>query len=73
VPNPLAALVEAVAPARPTRPFRWLYAATIVNNVGDGIALAAGPLLVASQTWRSGSGSACARSDGGSLTGRSPA
>ncbi len=50
VPNPLATLVEAVAPARLTRSFRWLYAATLVNNIGDGIALAAGPLLVASQT-----------------------
>ena len=32
------------------RSFRWLLGATWVSNVGDGIALAAGPLLVASQT-----------------------
>jgi MFS family permease len=50
VANPLAALVEAVAPARLGRSFRWLYGAALVNNIGDGIALAAGPLLVAAQT-----------------------
>ncbi len=48
--NPLAALIEAAAPARLSRSFRWLYGVTLVNNIGDGIALAAGPLLVASQT-----------------------
>jgi MFS family permease len=32
------------------RSFRWLLGATYVSNIGDGIALAAGPLLVASQT-----------------------
>jgi MFS family permease len=32
------------------RSFRWLLASSWVSNVGDGIALAAGPLLVASQT-----------------------
>jgi len=41
---------EAVAPSRLGRSFRWLLAATVVNNIGDGIVLAAGPLLVASQT-----------------------
>jgi len=50
VANPVVALIEAVAPARLGRSFRWLYAASLVNNIGDGIALAAGPLLVASQT-----------------------
>ena len=43
-------IVETVAPARLGRSFRWLLASAIVNNAGDGIALAAGPLLVASQT-----------------------
>jgi hypothetical protein len=43
-------ITETVAPARLGRSFRWLLAATIVNNAGDGVALAAGPLLVASQT-----------------------
>ncbi len=46
----LAPVTEAVAPARLGRSFRWLLSATVVNNVGDGIALSAGPLLVASQT-----------------------
>jgi len=32
------------------RNFRWLIASSWVSNIGDGIALAAGPLLVASQT-----------------------
>lgn len=43
-------LLEALSPARLGRPFRWLLASTTVNNLGDGIAMAAGPLLVASQT-----------------------
>jgi predicted MFS family arabinose efflux permease len=37
-------------PARLGRGFRWLLSSAVVNNLGDGIALAAGPLLVASQT-----------------------
>ncbi|HRW03262.1 MAG TPA: MFS transporter [Tetrasphaera sp.] len=41
---------EAVAPARMGRDFRWLLASSWVGQIGDGIALAAGPLLVASQT-----------------------
>ena len=43
-------LGDTIAPARLGQPFRWLLASSIVTNVGDGIALAAGPLLVASQT-----------------------
>jgi hypothetical protein len=43
-------LTETIAPARLGRSFRWLLSATIVNNIGDGVALTAGPLLVASQT-----------------------
>jgi MFS family permease len=43
-------IVEAVAPRRLGSSFRWLLSATVVNNVGDGVVLAAGPLLVASQT-----------------------
>jgi MFS family permease len=42
--------IEAVVPARLGTSFRWLLASTVVGNVGDGVALAAGPLLVASQT-----------------------
>jgi MFS family permease len=43
-------LVEKVLPARMGTPFRWLVGSAWVGNLGDGIALAAGPLLVASQT-----------------------
>ncbi|TAL07860.1 MAG: MFS transporter [Chloroflexota bacterium] len=43
-------LVEIVVPARLGRSFRFLLSATVINNVGDGIALSAGPLLVASAT-----------------------
>ncbi len=45
-----AAVLEPLAPARLGRGFRWLYASSLVTNVGDGIALAAGPLLIAAQT-----------------------
>ncbi|MEG3614367.1 MULTISPECIES: MFS transporter [Isoptericola] len=43
-------MLEAIVPARMGRSFRWLIAASWTSNIGDGIALAAGPLLVASQT-----------------------
>ena len=43
-------LLETVAPGRLGTGFRWLLASSWVSNLGDGIALAAGPLLVASQT-----------------------
>jgi predicted MFS family arabinose efflux permease len=45
-----ARITEAIAPARLGRGFRWLLSASFVNNVGDGIAISAGPLLVASKT-----------------------
>jgi MFS family permease len=51
VPGPLARITEAFVPARLGRSFRWLLAASIVTNIGDGIAISAGPLLVASQTY----------------------
>jgi MFS family permease len=41
---------EFIAPSRLGRSFRWLLASSWVTNLGDGITLAAGPLLVASQT-----------------------
>jgi MFS family permease len=50
VPNPFTASAEAIAPARLGRSFRWLLTSAVVTNAGDGVALAAGPLLVASQT-----------------------
>jgi predicted MFS family arabinose efflux permease len=39
-----------IAPTRLGTSFRWLLSSSVVTNIGDGIALAAGPLLVASQT-----------------------
>ena len=48
--SPLTALADAIAPPRLGRPFRWLLASSVVNNVGDGVVIAAGPLLVAAQT-----------------------
>jgi len=50
MPNPVAAVVRVVLPARLGTSFRWLWSASMLTNVGDGIVLAAGPLLVASQT-----------------------
>ena len=37
-------------PARLGNRFRWLLASAWTTNIGDGVAMAAGPLLVASQT-----------------------
>jgi MFS family permease len=50
VPLVTARISETVAPSRLGRSFRWLLASSFISNVGDGIALAAGPLLVASLT-----------------------
>lgn len=41
---------EVLVPARLGTGFRWLLASSWTTNLGDGIALAAGPLLVASLT-----------------------
>jgi MFS family permease len=43
-------LLDVLAPPRLGRGFRLLMASSWTSNVGDGIALAAGPLLVASKT-----------------------
>jgi len=43
-------IVEALVPGRLGVGFRWLLASSWVSNLGDGIAIAAGPLLVASLT-----------------------
>lgn len=43
-------LVETVLPSRLGRSFRWLLGSSWITNLGDGVALAAGPLLMASQT-----------------------
>ncbi len=46
----MSALVETVLPRRLGTGFRWLVGSSWVTNLGDGILIAAGPLLVASQT-----------------------
>ena len=46
----MGGLVDRVAPARLGSPFRWLLGSSWASNLGDGIGVAAGPLLVASQT-----------------------
>ncbi|MGW6128910.1 MFS transporter [Cellulomonas sp. NPDC055163] len=46
----MSRLVETVVPGRLGVPFRWLVGSAFVSNLGDGLALAAGPLLVASLT-----------------------
>ncbi len=43
-------MINALFPRRLGASFRWLAASSWVSNLGDGIALAAGPLLVASLT-----------------------
>ena len=43
-------LGEALSPARLGLGFRWLLGSSWVSNIGDGIGVAAGPLLVASLT-----------------------
>ena len=45
-----ARLIETLVPRRLGNSFRWLLASSWSSNLSDGIALAAGPLLVASQT-----------------------
>jgi MFS family permease len=50
VRNLAARLIEALAPSRLGTGFRWLLAANVINNIGDGVVISAGPLLVASQT-----------------------
>jgi len=50
VPSPLGSALETIAPVRLGRSFRWLLASSIATNLGDGLTLAAGPLLVASLT-----------------------
>ncbi len=46
----MRSLGDAVAPRRLGRDFRWLLASSWTSNLGDGIALAAAPLLIASLT-----------------------
>lgn len=46
----MSRLADLISPPRLGRGFRWLLASSWVTNLGDGITLAAGPLLIASQT-----------------------
>jgi MFS family permease len=46
----VTSLLDAVAPSRLGAGFRWLLGSSWLSNTGDGIAIAAGPLLVASLT-----------------------
>jgi predicted MFS family arabinose efflux permease len=41
---------DSVMPRRLSPAFRWLWSGSTLTNIGDGIVLAAGPLLIASQT-----------------------
>lgn len=43
-------MIESVFPARLGHGFRWLVASSWTTNLGDGIAVAAGPLLIAAST-----------------------
>ena len=43
-------VLETALPSRLGRSFRWLVASSWISNIGDGIIVAAGPLLVASET-----------------------
>ncbi|KRF17842.1 antibiotic transporter [Nocardioides sp. Soil797] len=46
----MSRILEAAVPPRLGTNFRWLLGSSWISQVGDGIALAAGPLLIASQT-----------------------
>jgi MFS family permease len=46
----LRGVIDTAFPPRLGRSFRWLLSSTLVNNAGDGVVVAAGPLIVASQT-----------------------
>jgi hypothetical protein len=43
-------LGDRIAPRSLGSSFRWLWAATVAGNLGDGLLLAVAPLLVASPT-----------------------
>jgi predicted MFS family arabinose efflux permease len=48
--TPVSRILDVVAPRRLGSGFRWLLASYWLTNLGDGFTIAAGPLLVASQT-----------------------
>lgn len=43
-------VVDRLAPPALGRDFRWLWSSSVVSNIGDGILLSAGPLLVTTVT-----------------------
>lgn len=43
-------MIERLSPTVLGRDFRWLWASSVVTNIGDGVLLAAGPLLVTTVT-----------------------
>ena len=45
-----ASVVETALPGRLGHSFRWLLASSWVSNIGDGVIVSAGPLLIASET-----------------------
>lgn len=44
------AFLDGLLPERLGRPFRWLFASATLSNLGDGVLLAAGPLVVTEVT-----------------------
>jgi MFS family permease len=46
----LRRIVDRLAPPALGRDFRWLWSSSVVSNIGDGILLSAGPLLVTTVT-----------------------
>ena len=46
----MSRFIETILPARLGSGFRWLIASSWATNLGDGLMMAAGPLLVSSQT-----------------------
>jgi MFS family permease len=50
----MSRLLESILPVRLGKDFRWLVASSWTTNLGDGLALAAGPLLIAAKTDNAG-------------------
>jgi len=46
----VARLIDRLAPRALGRDFRWLWSASVASNIGDGLLLSAGPLLVTTVT-----------------------
>jgi len=48
--NIVARVIDRLAPRALGRDFRWLWSSSVVSNIGDGLLLSAGPLLVTTVT-----------------------